>query len=241
MEPEDILKVFDRRYKLKKITNICISILIVIFGITSFWYGTTFESMPTIFRFMTVDATVFTTLGAIAFIIVNLNEMIFSTELTVKFIFFVRLSSAVTEMVILIAVITSQLPFFSEHFKVFERYDYLAMHLIIPILVTASFVHNDSPIGKLRPLERWNGTMFVTFYAVIIWILILTKTITGDLIPYYFLDVWKTPWYFLLFVFVFIYGVAYLMGWLLSEWNRKVSWMWFTDIACESRHSSGRQ
>ena len=227
---DEILLAFDRRYRQKKITNLCISVLIVILGVSSFLYGTRMESIRTIFRWMTVDGTVFTTLGALAYIVINVAEMRLNTEMTRKQVYYIRLSSAVAESVILIVVLFSQLPFFSEHLPICDRYDSFVMHVLIPFLGIASFLTNDSPIGKLNSFERWHGTWYVTFYAVIILTLIASETLPTEMIPYYFLDFRHHP-AAAACAFVFIYGCAYLMGWRLSEWNRKLSWLWFMGIA----------
>lgn len=237
---EEIVETFDRRYYRKKMTNLCISFLIVLLGVTSLCYGLSLESTPTIFRFMTVDGTIFTTLGAIAFIGVNLVEILNHTELTNMFVYYIRLSAAVAESVILIVVMTSRLPFFSEHLQLANRYDTFAMHLLIPLLGISSFLINDSPIGKLTPKQRWNGTWFVTFYAVVILSLIVTKALPAHLIPYFFVDIWQTPWHMIAFAFFFVYGITYLMSWRLSEWNRKLSWLWFRNIAGKKPGDSGR-
>lgn len=232
IDTDDILHAFERRYRLKKRVNICISILIAILGITSFLYGIRLEAMPTIFRWMTVDGTIFTTLSAIAFIVVNIVEIRKNTEMTRKPVYYIRLSSAVAESVILIVVIVSQLPLFTEHLPVFDRYDSFVMHVLIPLLGIGSFLGNDSPIGRLKPKERWHGTWFVSFYGVIVLPMIATGTLQTDMIPYFFLDFWHYPWATAL-AFVFIYGSAWLMGWFLSERNRKWSWIWFKGVAQE--------
>ena len=64
---------------------------------------------------MTVDGTLFTTFGAIVYIAVNLVELLRKTELTRVSAYYIRLSSAVAESVILSVVLVSQLPFFPEH------------------------------------------------------------------------------------------------------------------------------
>ena len=227
---DDIMRAFDRRYRQKKTTNLCVSILIAILGISSFVYGLSMESIRTIFRWMTVDGTVFTTLGAMAFIAINVVEIWLNTEMTRKLVYYIRLSSAVAESVIFIVVLFSQMPFFVEHLPVFDRYDSFVMHALIPFLGIASFLINDSPIGKLSAAERWHGTWYVTFYAVIILTLIASETIPTEMIPYFFMDFRHYAWATAC-AFVFIYGCAYLMGWGLSEWNRKLSWLWFKGIA----------
>jgi len=69
---EDILEAFNQRYALKKRANLIISVLTAVLGVTSFLYGLRLEPMPTIFRWMTVDGTVFTTISAILCFVVNL-------------------------------------------------------------------------------------------------------------------------------------------------------------------------
>lgn len=213
--------------------NLAVSALIVLLGVTSFLYGLTLESIKTIFRWMTVDGTVFTTVGSAVCAAVNLVEMSRHTELTRRTVYLIRLSCAVAESVILIVVLFSQLPFFSEHLPLFDRYDSFVMHAVIPLLCVMSFLMNDSPIGRLKPIELWHGTTFVSYYAFNILLLICTGTLPPDLIPYFFLDYRQSGWGVFLGAFVFIYTSAYLMAWGLSEWNRKLSWLWFKDVAKE--------
>ena len=149
---------FHRRYRLKKAVNLCITSVVAVLGITSFLYGLQYESFKTIFRWMTVDGTLFTTFCAIAFILVNLYEILGNTELTSIPIYYIRLSSVVAESVKFGVTLISQLPFFDEHIPIIDRYDYFVMHIVVPILSVTSFLTNDSSIGKLKPMERWRGT-----------------------------------------------------------------------------------
>ena len=143
------------------------------------------------------------------------------------------------ESVIFIVVLFSQLPFFSQHLPMFDRYDSFVMHVLIPLLGISSFLINDSPIGKLKKRKYWYGTWFVTFYAVIILSLIGSERLPTELIPYFFLDFRHVHWTVVAFAFVFVYGCAYLMAWRLSEWNRSLSWLWFREITGEGgRHVS---
>lgn len=228
---DEVQIALDKRYRLKKMTNLTISLAIVALGASSFLFGLRLESIPTIFRWMTVDATLFTTLGALLCVAVNLVEMLARTEATRVTVYYVRLSSAVAETVVFIVVMFSQLPFFSEHLPVCDRYDSFMMHVLIPILGVESFLINDSPIGRLSHKERWHGTWFVTVYAAVILSLIETGKLPSEMIPYFFLDYRRNGWGVFLCAHVFVYGVAYLMGWRLSEWNRKLSWLWFKGIA----------
>lgn len=228
---EAIQEAFDRQYRKKKRANMIISALIAVLGISSFLYGLRLESMPTIFRWMTVDGTLFTTVSAIVCVAVNLVEMLGNTELTWKSVYYLRLSSAVAESVIFIVVLFSHLPVFPEHLPIFDRYDSFVMHVLVPLLGIESFLINDPPIGKLMPGQRWQGTWFVTCYAVIILTLIGTGKLPPELIPYPFLNYRENGWGVFFGAFVFVYGCGYLMAWGISEGNRKLSWLWFKDIA----------
>ena len=145
-------------------------------------------------------------------------------------VYFIRLSAAVAEAVIFIVVLFSQLPIFSEHLPINDRYDSFVMHVLIPVLGVTSFLINDSPIGKLTRIQRWRGTWFVTFYAVNILALIASERLPAELIPYFFLDYRNVHWSIVAFAAVFVYTVGYLMSWRISEWNRRLSWLWFKNI-----------
>ena len=228
---EAIEAAFTRRYVLKKRANLTICMLIAVLGLTSFLYGLRLESMPTIFRWLTVDGTLFTTISAILCIGVNLLEVLRNTELTWRSVYYLRLSSAVAESVILIVVLFSQLPVFPEHLPLLDRYDSFVMHVLVPLLGIESFLINDSPIGRLKPGQRWRGTLFISCYGVNIFTLISTGLLPPELIPYPFLNYRENGWGFFLAAFVFIYGCGYLMAWGISEANRKLSWLWFKGIA----------
>ena len=72
---EAVQAAMDQRYRLKKRVNLVICAVIAVLGITSFLYGIKLEPMPTIFRWFTVDGTLFTTVSAIVCIAVNLVEV----------------------------------------------------------------------------------------------------------------------------------------------------------------------
>ena len=228
---DEIQAAFDRQYRKKKEVNLVISMLIAVLGVTSFLYGIHLESIRTIFSWMTVDSTVFTTVSATLFIVVNLVEVLWNTELTRVSVYYLRLSSAVAESVVFFVVLFSHLPFFPEHLPIFDRYDSFVMHALLPFLGVSSFLINDPPIGRLRPRQRWYGTLFVTYYAIIILTLIGTGLLPPELIPYPFLNYRDNGWGVFIAAFVFVYGCGYLTAWGISEGNRKLSWLWFRDVA----------
>ena len=185
---EAVQAAMDQRYRLKKRVNLAICAVIAVLGITSFLYGIKLEPMPTIFRWLTVDGTLFTTVSAIVCIAVNLVEVFRNTELTREWAYYFRLSSAVAESVIFFVVAFRQFPFFPEHMPMFDRYDSFVMHVMIPLLGIGSFLINDLPIGRLKPRQRWKGTWFVTCYAITMLMLISTGLLPPERIPYPFLN-----------------------------------------------------
>ena len=232
---ERIEEDFHNRYKIKKTVNLIISVIITILGAVSFLYIWNYDKDGILtFRWMTVDGTVFTTVISFAFVAVNLLELLKYTELTSVAIYYARLASAVAEGLILVVVLLSQLPFSPEHMHIF-RFDMFNMHIAIPLLMICSFVLNDSPIGRLGFLQILRGTWFVTLYAAVIITLIVTGAIPSEQIPYFFLDVFHMPAIAITGCFIFIYSLGYVLSAVLSNMNRKLSWVWFKDIAFRDR------
>ena len=226
-----IEEAFKRRYMNKKLLNLAVCGLIAVLGITSFIYIWTHDREGAlVFRWLTVDGTLFTTAIAVFYVAVGIMEISRYTELTSRVVYFTRLSSAVAECIILIVVLISQLPIFSEHMHIF-RYDMFNMHILIPILTVASFIMNDSPIGKLSVIQKFRGTWFVTVYAAVVISLIVSDVIRTEQIPYFFMDVKHLPPLSLLGYILFIYCLGYLLSHSLSTLNRKLSWLWFKNIA----------
>ncbi len=222
---------FKRRYRIKKLVNLLISILIAVSGVISVLFIWNYDGEKLLtFRWMTVDGTIFTTAAAAFYVVVSILEMARYTELTSRSVYFARLASAVAEGLIVIVVLLSQLPFSPEHMHIF-RFDMFQMHILIPVLTILSFILNDSPIGRLSFRQKLRGTWFITLYAAVILTLILTGIIPAGQIPYFFLDVAHMPDLAFIGCFLFIYSVAFLLSHCLSSWNRKLSWLWFWGVA----------
>lgn len=230
-ELEKAWRSFEKRYKEKKLLNLAISFIIISTGVFSVNYIWHYDKDGILtFRWMTVDGTVFTVLMTTLYVVVNLIELIKKTEMTRKTAYFAKLSSAVAECIIITVVLLSQLPFSPDHMHI-TRPDMFCMHILIPVLSVASFVINDSPIGKLRFGELLLGTAFVTCYALVMIPLILTGIITNEQIPYFFLDFRHMAIMYIAGCFLFIYGIGYLWSLALSRLNRKLYWLWFKNIA----------
>ena len=228
---ERIEREFKRRYRKKKLVNLLISAVIAVSGAVSVAYIWRYDGDGLLtFRWMTVDGTIFTAAIALFYVAVNLVELARYTEFTSRLVYFTRLAAAVAEGLILAVVLLSQLPFSPQHMHLL-RFDMFQMHVLIPLLTIASFLLNDSPIGRLTRRQKLHGTWFVTLYAAVILTLIGTKIIPTEEIPYFFLDVAHLPLLSALGCFGFIYGLSYLLSGLLSRWNRRLSWLWFKGVA----------
>lgn len=227
MDLELFEKSFEKRFRLKKQLNIGLCILIFILGLTSFIYKATYEgSALSCFREMTVCGTVFSSLVALAYAVLSLYELIRKTEIEALPLYYLRLSSASAEFIILIIVLVGYLPFVPAH-PVIGRYDMINMHVLVPILTLISFVFNDPPRGKLNPVQRLGGLCFLLLYTIGETICILLYIIPEEKIPYFFLNIRHQPVWFTLLAAVVIFGLGYVLSWGFSELNRKGSWFWY--------------
>ena len=234
MTGHDSLEVIQARLRIrnaqKKTINILVCLAITFLGITATIYKVRYEGgFWTCFREMTVCATVLTSITSAALVILNLYEMKIGSEQTFSQLYYWRLSSAVTEMMVLLIVLIGYLPFFVDH-PVIGRYDMINMHVIIPLLTIGSFVFNDSPVGKLSPKKRLGGLNIITVYTVFILTLILTNIVPENKIPYSFLDIRHQPVWYILLAFVVVYGGGYLLSWLFYRLNLKLSWIWYMNV-----------
>lgn len=224
---EKYAEFFDRRYRQKKIVNLLIGAMIIAMCIFALAYMAIIDREGLLMlRWMTVDGTLFTLILTLFFFIVNIVELHKNTEMTRRAVYISRLSSAVSESVIIIVVLISQLPVFPMHMHI-ARPDMFFMHIAIPVLVIASFTMNDSPLGRLSRMETFYGTSFVTFYAVIILSLIGSGVIKREYIPYVFLDFKAMTIPAIIATGVAFYVMGYALSAGLSEMNRKLYWRWF--------------
>lgn len=227
---EQIEENFKKQYEKKKRLNLLISLIVVILGIFSVIYIWNYDKEGILtFRWMTVDGTIYTSVMAFAFIVISLVELKKYTEVTSKRLYFMRLSSAVAESLIIVVVLLSQLPMSPTHMHIL-RPDMFCMHIIIPILTVVSFVVNDSPVGRLGKLKRLNGLWFVTFYAIVMTALILEGVIADEEVPYFFLDIQNMPALRAVECYVVLYAMAYTLTCILYRLNKKLSWMWFRGV-----------
>lgn len=213
---------------------ICMAIFVL--GFLATLYKVKYEGgFFTCLREMTVDGTLFTSAIALVYLIVNAIEMIKGREYQCTFLYFLRLSSSVTEFMILLIVLIGFLPIVTEDHPLINRFDMMNMHVIIPVLTIISFVFHDSPIGKLKPIQRCNGLIFITIYALTMLLCIFTGLVPENKIPYSFFNIYKSSVWYITFAFFFVFTIGYFISWLLSAMNIKADLKWFAAIVPKAK------
>ena len=233
---DQISREITRRFRMKKITNLIICALIFFLGLTSFIFKARYEgAILTCFREMTVDGTVFTSLTSFALIWLNLHELRKQNPHTSNFLYFWRLSSAVTELMILFIVLLGYTPL-SRDKPVLLRYDMMNMHLIIPLLTVISFVLNDEAIGKCSWKQLFGGLIFLGIYSVSVISLILLRIIPEEKIPYAFLNIRSGRAWYTIAVALTVLSAGYLFSLLFYRLNLRLSWsVWYRNLNRRSK------
>ena len=217
------------RFKYKKQLNILISITISVLGFCSFFISVVRDmnwDFLSDFRFMTINGTVFTSIISLITAVISLAEIIKGEDIKLEKLFFLRLTSVVTESIIAIVILMSLFPFIPDKPNIL-KYDSFNMHVIIPILTIVSFLIAEPPSDKIKPIMRFNGSALITIYSVIIVSLILWGVIPQKDIPYSFLEVNTRPLWYILLAGVIIYAGAYFLSWGYIELNKKISKSWY--------------
>ena len=231
---DDFQTRFHNRFLFKKRCNAYISLIIAIFGMAAVAYSVfVFKSnLIDRLRYMTFCGTIYTSIISLIFFFVCIHEADKNTEVTSRTVYFMRLSAASTEFIIFFVVMVGLLPSLPDKPDI-SSYPGIMMHLVIPALMLLSFIFNDAPIGKLKPLEPFLGTSFITIYAIIMGVLFGSGILPSDLAPYSFFDFKHHSFLFPLTAAAFIYTAGYNISLFLSILNMKLSWIWFSDIKSE--------
>ena len=217
------------RFKYKKQLNILISLTISVLGFCSFFISVVRDmnwDFLSDFRFMTINGTVFTSIISLITAVISLAEIIKGEDIKLEKLYFLRLTSVVTESISAIVILMSLFPFIPDKPNIL-KYDSFNMHVIIPILTIVSFLIAEPPSEKIKPIMRFNGSALITIYSVIIVSLILWGVIPQSEIPYSFLEVNTRPLWYILLAGVIIYAGAYFLSWGYIELNKKISKSWY--------------
>ncbi len=228
---------FIRRYRMKKKFNAVLCFFIFLCGVTAVLYSM-FVNRMNLFdrlRYMTFNITIFTSVISLIFTVVSVVEIVSDTEVTRKWVYYLRLSSAATELVTFLVVMFGLTPLVPDQPDI-TSYTGVMMHLVIPPATICSFVFNDAPVGRLKAWEPLYGTWFITLYALTMLFLFGTGILPSAKAPYSFLDFEHTAPVFVLATLVGIYATGYSVSLLLYYLNRKLSWLWFRDFKKQKRN-----
>ncbi len=219
---------FRRRYILKKTVNLVMSCFITFCGVTSILYSVYVHGSNLIdrLRYMTFDGTIFTTIISAIFTVTCMIEAVYEIENTSRFVYFMRLSSAVTEFVIFAVVMFGLTPLVPDQPDI-VTYTGLIMHIVIPAATLLCFIFNDAPIGKIKWYEPLQGTWYITVYAVVMTIVFAFGILPPEKAPYSFLNLRDSSIPFVLACGIGIYAIGYIIGMLLIKLNNRLSWVWF--------------
>ena len=231
MELEEFSRRFSERYILKKKVNAFLCFFIALCGTTAVLYSR-FIFHNALFdrlRYMTFWGTIFTSIVSFIFGIVCIMEAKKETEVTYSWVYFLRLSSATAEALIFAVVMVGLLPILPDNPDL-SSYPGFMMHLVVPSTTVASFLLNDSPVGKPNAAAPLKGMLFVATYGIVMTILFGTGMLGSEKAPYSFLDFDHTSLRFRLIILVCVLVVGYAVSWLLMRLNMKLSWIWFYDI-----------
>ena len=230
-EIEEFSRRFRRRYILKKKVNALLCFLIAFCGISAVIYSMLafHKDLFDRLRFLTYCGTIFTAIVSFAFGVVCFAEAAKETEVTYKWVYFLRLSSAATELIIFAVVMFGLLPIVPDIPDV-RSYSGIMTHIVVPFATVASFLLNDPPFGKPKAADPLKGMIFVGFYGLVMTISFASGILSSEIAPYSFFDFKKTSLLFKLACLAGILAVSYGASWLLMRLNMKLSWVWFYDL-----------
>lgn len=201
--------------------NLFLNVLTIFLGITAFLYKANYEgSAVSCLREMTCDGTLFAVLVAAIISVQRILELTRKKSLPSRVCYFLHLSSAVTEALILMVVLIGLLPFVKDK-PVFARYDMINMHVIVPLITMFSFVRYACYPGELKPRDRLNGLIFIILYAVTMITLILLNVVPEEKIPYSFLNVRKAATWYLVVAGLAAATISMFFSTLFTDLNQR--------------------
>lgn len=222
-------KEYIKKFRAKKITNIIISSLIFILGVSAIASIVIFEEGGNVlraYRYMTVNGTTFTSILAFVFVFLNIREIKSGKSFKSDVLYYLRLIAMVSECVIAVVTLVGLLPIIPDSPDIFN-YDSFLMHIVIPLLSISSFALNDPPRRKINYAKLLHGAWGILAYSSVIIPLICTNVIAKSDIPYSFLDFNKQPVWYLACFAIMVFSMSYAFSFGLAKLNRYVSPAWF--------------
>lgn len=199
--------------------SIIVNVMILILGSTSLVVSALSkenESFLLSFRYMTFNGTVFSTLVSAIVLLLCVKESRTGRAFWQKRMYFFRLSSAVTEIIIAVVIALSFLPSVPDSPNLLS-YDSFNMHVIIPVLSVLSFLLHPTAAGNTRMLTHLTCAWLITLYSAVIITLIAFDMLPQKLIPYSFLDIHTMPIWYIAAFGTFIFSFAYVLSFILTD------------------------
>ena len=213
---------------MKKRVNALICFIIAICGTTAVLYSRFIFNNPLLdrLRYMTFWGTIFTSAVSYIIGIVCIIEAVKETEVTDKHVYFLRLSSATTESVVFTVVMFGLTPLVPDQPDI-SSYPGIMMHLVVPTLTIMSFLLNEPPFGKPKPIEPLKGTIIIAIYTIVMTTFFGVGLLPSEKAPYSFLDFENTSLLYKAGCLIGIFVVGYGVSWILMRLNMRLSWIWF--------------
>ena len=216
----------DSLLRKKKQLNLALNVLISVLGISSLFIKLVLLDGLIALRFFTVDGNLFTTLVSVAAVWVNIRELKAGRENESRRMFFLQLSSAVTEAVIFIVVMLGYLPIFPDE-PVITPYNMFCLHVAIPVLAVLRFVFFEKPCGILPPSRLLIGAIPIGVYGFGVVNAIKLDILPVSMAPYSFLDFENNFLWYFVFALVVIPVIGFLWSWLFYRLNLRASLLWY--------------
>ena len=189
-----------------------------------------------LFRYFTIDGNILSLILNIIVFISQLKAIRMPEGEDIKgiimnnFLFKISLMAASSELVIFITVVLIFLPFANHEWVMglVGSYNASSFHITIPILLAFRFIFLDARESDLKWYEKLLGGLPMLTYGIIMLILCGAKVFLsfdpneGDgKIPYPFLDIYHSKWYYCTFCAIFIFAFGFGIGFLLEYLNKK--------------------
>lgn len=233
-------KEYIQRFRAKKITNIIISSLLFLFGLSGIITITIFQEHGDIvrsYRFLTVNSTTFTSILSFIFVFLSIKEIRKGKQFKSDVLYYLRLVSMVTECVVAAVVIVGLLPCIPDDPKI-SNYDSIVMHIVVPLLSIVSFVLNDPPRKKINYFKLLHGAWGVVAYAAVIIPLVCTNVIAKIDIPYSFLEFSSQPVWYLVGFSIMVCTMCYAFSLGLARLNKIFSPIWFSRLTQKKKDTT---
>lgn len=191
------------------------------------YYGKFYD----LFRFFTIDGNIYVIIASIILIryqLIYLLDNNPNNNLFNNFIYFLGLSSSVSEFIIFIVVNILFTPFYGPKF--INSFTGTSLHIIIPLLVIFRFLFLDFRIKEIKFLFKFSGFIPMIIYGIIISILILFKIIKDDKIPYSFLDYYNNNILINFLTILLLPSLGLFFSFLFDYFNKKFETVIFHDI-----------